>query len=126
MHVLHCYRCGTSLEQLTLPLSRRDQCPECQVDLRVCRMCVSFAPQLADQCTEDDAEDVTEKAQANFCDYFQPNETAFAPGRMTGHRRAEAELDALFGADGTSTPDAPGTEPADTNTLREAEDLFKS
>jgi hypothetical protein len=123
---LRCYRCGTSLEKLTLPLSRRDQCPECLVDLHVCRMCVSFAPQLADQCSEDDAEDVREKAQANFCDYFEPSETAYAPGRMTGHQRAEAELETLFGTDSASTPTAPDTDSAQADTLTAAEDLFKS
>jgi len=125
MHALRCYRCGASLEKLTLPLSRRDQCPECDVDLHVCRMCEWFAPQLADQCAEDDAEDVTEKSRANFCDYFQPTETAFAPGRMTGHRRAEADLETLFGSDNASTPAATDTETTDADTLHEAKDLFK-
>lgn len=123
---MRCYRCGTSLEKLTLPLSRRDQCPECLVDLHVCRMCVAFAPQLADQCSEDDAEDVREKTQANFCDYFEPSETAYAPGRMTGHQRAEAELETLFGADDASTSTAPDTNSAQPDALHQAEDLFKS
>ncbi|NIW23094.1 MAG: hypothetical protein GWN29_00205 [Gammaproteobacteria bacterium] len=126
MDALRCYRCGTSLEKLTLPLSRRDQCPECLVDLHVCKMCVSYAPQLADQCTEDDAEDVREKAQANFCDYFEPNAAAYAPGRMSGQERAEAELETLFGADGAPTSPEPDAESAQSDALAQAEDLFKS
>lgn len=126
MNALRCYRCGTSLEKLTLPLSRRDQCPECLVDLHVCKMCLSYAPQLADQCTQDDAEDVREKAQANFCDYFQPSATAYAPGRMSGHERSEAELEALFGAGGASTPAEPDADSAQADALTRAEDLFKS
>jgi hypothetical protein len=89
-------------------------------------MCVAFAPQLADQCSEDDAEDVREKAQANFCDYFEPNETAYAPGRMTGHQRAEAELETLFGTDGASTSTAPDSNSVQADALHQAEDLFKS
>ena len=89
-------------------------------------MCVSFAPQLADQCAEDDAEDVLEKAQANFCDYFEPNGNAYAPGRMTGQQRAEAELEVLFSTNDASTPATPDTDPADTDPLHQAEDLFKS
>ncbi len=126
MDALRCYRCGESLEKLTLPLSRRDQCPQCLVDLHVCMMCVSFAPQLADQCSEEDAEDVREKSQANFCDYFVPSESAYAPGRMTGHQRAEAELDALFGGNEGAATKAPEADADQTGALARAEDLFKS
>ncbi len=126
MDALRCYRCGTSLEKLTLPLSRRDQCPECLVDLHVCLMCISFAPQLADQCSEDDAEEVREKAKANFCDFFEPSGTAYAPGRMSGHERAQAELETLFGGDNDSAQTANDTDPARADALSDAEDLFKS
>jgi hypothetical protein len=88
-------------------------------------MCVSFAPQLADQCSEDDAENVREKAQANFCDYFEPSQSAYAPGRMTGHERAQAEIETLFGnADASASP--ADTDCAQTDSLSDAEDLFKS
>ena len=41
-HNLACFRCGASLAALSLPLSRRDQCPDCSADLHVCKMCVYF------------------------------------------------------------------------------------
>lgn len=126
MDALRCYRCGTSLEKLTLPLTRRDHCPECRIDLHVCKMCVSFAPELADQCSEDDAEEVLEKERANFCDYFQASETAYAPGRMTGHERAQAELETLFGTATASTATTPDTDCAQDDARSQAEDLFKS
>jgi hypothetical protein len=109
MSALRCYRCGTSLAKLTLPLSRRDQCPSCRVDLRVCLMCKLYAPQqLPDQCLEEDAADVRDKAQANFCDFFVPNDAAFVSGRMTAQRRAEAQLESLFGGtDADPQSDAP-------------------
>ena len=88
-------------------------------------MCVSYAPQLADQCTEDDAEDVREKAQANFCDYFQPNAAAYAPGRMSGHQQAQSDLAALFG-DSASAPEEPDSESSQDDSLAQAQDLFKS
>lgn len=87
-------------------------------------MCVSFAPQLARQCTEDDAEDVREKAQANFCEYFEPSESAYAPGRMTGQQQAEAQLEALF--DSASAAAAPDSDSPGDDALSKAEDLFKS
>lgn len=127
MDALSCYRCGGSLEKLTLPLSRRDQCPHCSVDLHVCLMCKFFAPQqLPEQCAEDDAEDVREKAQANFCDYFTPSETAFEPGRMTAQHRAEAQLTALFGGDVRGATGAePGASERADDALDAAEALFK-
>jgi hypothetical protein len=82
---LACYRCGASLESLTLPLSRRDLCPHCSVELHVCRMCRHYAPSLPDACNEEDAEEVRNKTSANFCDYFSPVARDF-DFRRTRHR----------------------------------------
>lgn len=95
-----CYRCGASLRELLLPLSRRDQCPECSADLHVCKMCCYFDRAIPRQCREDGAEDVTEKERANFCDWFKPSATAFDPGRKASAKAAQDALAALFGADG--------------------------
>jgi hypothetical protein len=115
---LSCYRCGASLAALSLPLSRRDACPACTVDLHVCRMCTFFDAAVPKQCREDDAEEVFEKEKANFCDWFKPSGAAFDPARAERAARARSELDALFGED----PDGegPGDEPANV-----AEDLFR-
>ncbi len=72
-HNIACYRGGESLADLSLPLSRRDQCPQCS------------------------AEDVTEKERPNFCDWFVPSENAFDPNRKADAVAAKAALDALFG-----------------------------
>ena len=123
MHALRCYRCGRSLAKLTLPITRRDQCPDCHVDLHVCLMCKFYAPQVPDQCTEEDAADVREKAQANFCDFFVPSEAAFAPGRMTAQQRAQAELATLFGGAATESSAQDAAAPDDAHGAAEA--LFK-
>lgn len=114
--VIRCYRCGESLASLTLPLSRRDACPACSADLHVCRMCRFFDPQVARQCREDDADDVTEKERVNFCDYFEPSAHAFDPAQKAKADEARSALDALFG-DGEPEPDSSDTSAAD--------DLFK-
>ena len=49
---LICYRCGASLESLSLPLSRQDECPSCTVYVHVCRMCKYYDPQVPKQCRE--------------------------------------------------------------------------
>ena len=97
---LCCYRCGVSLRELTLPLSRRDQCPQCSADLHVCKMCCFFDPAVTRQCREDGAEDVTEKERINFCDWFKPSAAAFDPQRKSDADAAQEALAALFGEGG--------------------------
>lgn len=98
-HKLACFRCGTSLSALSLPLSRRDQCPECTADLHVCKMCIYFDPSVPRKCREDGAEDVTEKERPNFCDWFKPSDCAFDPNRKSEEEAAKDALTALFGDD---------------------------
>lgn len=94
---LACFRCGASLDALPLPLSRRDQCPQCSFDLHCCRMCKHFDRNVPRQCREDGAEDVTEKARPNFCDWFVPSENAFDGAEKSQADAAQQALDALFG-----------------------------
>ena len=98
-HDLVCYRCGASLAALSLPLSRRDQCPDCSADLHVCKMCVSFDSTVPRKCLEDGAEDVTDKERPNFCDWFRPSDKAFDPMRKSDADAAQEALAALFGDD---------------------------
>ena len=117
-HNIACYRCGSSLAALSLPLSRQDSCPECSVHLHVCRMCRHFDPAVPGQCREDDAEEVFEKERLNFCEWFEPSDSAFDPAAKAEADQARTALDALFG-------DAePGSDSGDAETS-EAEKLFK-
>lgn len=115
-HDILCYRCGQSLAALSLPLSRQDECPYCQVYLHVCRMCTHFDRDVPRQCREDDADDVVEKERLNFCDYFAPNVDAFDPAGKSAADKAQQKLDSLFG-DGDATD-------ASTD-FSDAEKLFK-
>ena len=96
-HNLACHRCGSSLSTLSLPLSRRDQCPECSADLYVCKMCLYFDKNVTRQCREDGAEDVTDKDRPNFCDWFKPSDRAFNPSGKADADAAKDALAALFG-----------------------------
>jgi hypothetical protein len=118
-HDIACFRCGASLASLSLPLSRRDECPDCSAHLHVCRMCRHFDLAAVNQCLEDDAEEVRDKERVNFCEWFVPAENAFDAAAKAEADRARQSLDALFG-DG----DAP-TDGGDA-ALNEAEKLFRS
>mgnify|MGYP001813712543 FL=1 len=115
---LACFRCGESLAALSLPLSRRDCCPACAIDLHVCRMCRFFDESVPKSCREDDAEEVYEKEKANFCEWFKPSPTAFDLQRAEEAARAGSQLAALFG-DGDET-ELPGD-----GLTKAADDLFK-
>ena len=95
-HHIHCYRCGASLEALSLPFSRQDECPGCGNYLHVCKMCVHYDKSVPRQCREDGAEDVKEKDRLNFCDWYKPSEKAFDANRKAEEDQARAALDTLF------------------------------
>lgn len=94
---LVCWKCGVSLKALTLPLRRLEQCPKCEAELHVCRMCESFNPHLRSDCDEPMAEDVREKDRANFCDYFKPKPNAYTPRDNAKADEAKSRLYDLFG-----------------------------
>ena len=108
--VLSCWKCGHALEDMLIPLRRRDECPACGTDLHVCRMCEFYDPSVAKSCREPVAEEVTDKERANFCDYFRGRPGGEAAGGAGEAQAARAELDALFGldakGDGASATDA--------------------
>ncbi|TDJ43620.1 MAG: hypothetical protein E2O52_10070 [Gammaproteobacteria bacterium] len=116
---LQCYRCGNSLDALTLPISREDQCPSCTVYVHCCRMCAFYEPAIAEQCREDDAEEVKNKENANFCDYFRPAAGMHDPVFARQDRDARAGFDTLFG----EGPDDDGSDTDDSGSA--ADDLFR-
>jgi hypothetical protein len=103
---LLCWKCGTALADLPLPLSRMAECPKCQAYQHICLMCLSFNRNAPKQCREQDAEEVKEKERPNFCDYFRPNPAAFNKGDAKS-QSAKSTLDSLFGgaAESENNPD---------------------
>lgn len=71
--VLNCHRCGAQRRlQPGEKLPRREECGGCGADLHCCKGCRFFDPGRNNQCAEPQAELVTDKEAANFCDYFEP------------------------------------------------------
>lgn len=104
----HCWKCGASLEQVPLPLSRYARCPACAADLYVCRQCRHFDPRYHNACREERAEVPRERDHANFCDWFLLNPDAYSGGGVV-NAAARTELEALFG--GAETESKPVANP---------------
>jgi len=96
-HDLVCWKCGASLAELTLPLLRLEECPQCHGELHVCRMCIEYDTRVAKHCREPTAEEVSDKTHANFCDHFKPRAAAFTPPNTAEVEKARTELERLFG-----------------------------
>jgi len=96
-HDLVCWKCGHSLAALSLPLTRRDECPRCRAELHVCRMCADYDESLAKRCREPTAEEVHDKQKANFCDFFAPRAGAYTPPDTGAAEKARLDLEKLFG-----------------------------
>lgn len=122
---LRCWNCGATLDQVLLPVSRHEYCPDCAEAVHCCRMCRHFDPALAEQCREDRAEPPTNRESANFCDFFQPlpgGQPATSDSTTPG---ARARLEALFGnSDSAGAADAAGSKPPDNDARRRLDALF--
>ena len=98
-----------------MPLRRLEVCPQCDSELHVCVMCQFYDTSVAKSCREPIAEEVRDKQQANFCDYFAPRPGAYTPPDAEAVQ-AQAKLKALFGeSDAADEPSA----------LDELEGLFR-
>lgn len=95
-HNLVCWHCGASLADLSLPLRRLDVCKACNAELHVCKMCVEYDVRYAKHCREPTIEEVRNKDQANFCDYFKPKAGAYVAKNTEELTRAKSALEDLF------------------------------
>ena len=80
-----CYFCGA---ESSYAIYRSSVCSSCGKELKICKNCLHFDPQAANQCREPQAERVPEKERANFCDYFSPS--GKAPGENDNSKATEA------------------------------------
>jgi len=72
-------------------------CAGCGAWLRCCRNCAFYAPGVANDCREPNAERVVDKEAANFCDWFRAAAEPAALSPATDAAAARARLGALFG-----------------------------
>jgi len=120
--VYRCYKCGEELE-FDVKIGRRDVCPNCHAYLHCCFNCEYWDANVHNQCTENRAEFIRDRAEGNFCLYFtfkKPPEDAAAE-----QNEAKAKLDAMFGGGkkGAAAPVFSPKTPDDARSRLEA--LFK-
>lgn len=97
---LVCWKCGASLKEVPMPLSRISVCLSCRAELYVCRLCVFFDTRKAESCSEPRADPPKDKQRANFCEFFQPRSNAWqAPDHSLADQARDA-LHKLFGDKG--------------------------
>lgn len=77
-------------------VSRRDECKRCSADLHCCRNCRFFDPSRNNECAEPQADRVVDKAQSNFCEYFEPRTKIDLTGRKAGNQGSRQQFDDLF------------------------------
>ncbi|MBI1732822.1 MAG: hypothetical protein HYR49_08660 [Gammaproteobacteria bacterium] len=117
MSDLVCWKCGAPFGDIPLPLSRFAECKTCHAPLHVCRQCEFYDTGVAKHCREPVAEEVKDKARANFCDYLRPRPGAFQADDGLAAVKARSELESLFGM-------VPGTAPqSPTNADKAREEL---
>ncbi|MGY8814646.1 MAG: hypothetical protein ACKVHQ_08000 [Gammaproteobacteria bacterium] len=125
---LSCWKCGASLADALLPLSRLSKCKSCNADLHVCRLCQFFDTTVNNSCREPIAEKVTDKQKKNFCGYFQPSTSSFNTADVSKQTAAKDQLDALFGimTEEESAKSADRKLTPEEESKKKLEDLFKS
>ena len=94
---MYCWKCGTRVEHTPhSKFSRKDTCHHCDIDLHVCKNCKFHDPTVHNQCRETQAEWVSKKERANFCDYFVPSELRIFDSTKTDSRDSRSAFDSLF------------------------------
>lgn len=88
-----CYFCGT---ESSGKVYRTSLCISCGKELKICLNCIHFDSQSHNQCREPQAEKVTDKDRANFCDYFEPSGKGGSGSEADKAAEARNKLEDLF------------------------------
>ncbi len=83
-----CYKCGEIWTGSKKP-GRHEICSRCGAYIRVCRNCQFYDPALHNQCRIPEAEYVSDKERANFCEWFVFREKGHSGEKTEQERRQE-------------------------------------
>jgi hypothetical protein len=79
LSIMLCHHCRKEVK-VERRISRTDECPHCGYDVHACLNCSNYDPAAHNRCREPQAEWVTDREKANFCDFFQANSSTGSPG----------------------------------------------
>jgi len=109
-----CHKCD-HLWEFEPPLGRRDECPSCHADARVCFNCRFHDRSAYRECREEQAEWVKEKTSGNFCSYFDAS--AHSGDKSAGVNAVKSKLDQLFSSSGSNS-EKTTSEPSENSSVR--------
>ena len=90
-----CYQCGSEIKIKGF-ISRSDECQHCASDVHCCRNCLNYDPAAHNRCREPNAEWVSDREKANFCDLFVPNRLAAGARPGAAKEDVKKAFDNLF------------------------------
>jgi hypothetical protein len=91
-----CYACGKKLIIKEF-IDRESICRYCQSYIHCCYNCKFYNLGVPDQCSESQADFVSDKSKANFCEYFALKEMDSPPiNHDEDVRKVKAKLNDLF------------------------------
>ncbi|MFK7872509.1 MAG: hypothetical protein AB8C84_04975 [Oligoflexales bacterium] len=114
----YCYHCQYEFQHQET-ISRRDECPQCHKDMRACYNCRFFDEQSSRQCTESQADLISDKEKANFCGWFKIGNHEI---QSTDFSKTHAHLAALFSTSFVNTVEETET----VNLENQLKDFMKS
>lgn len=65
-----CWKCHHEID-LSIKISRTDECPNCGNDLHVCKNCRFWDPGAHNECRNDHTPFIRDREKANFCMAFE-------------------------------------------------------
>ena len=90
-----CCFCGHKLD-LGEVVGRHEVCPDCHRDVRCCLNCALHDLSAHNQCKEPQSEEVRERDQSNFCEFFVINNAEKPTVLENSLEKARDEWDKLF------------------------------
>ena len=96
-----CYSCKEELV-FDVKIGRRDMCPNCSAYLHACYNCEHHDKNVHNECRENQGEFIRDRAEGNFCLYFEFR--ALHKDGNDATDAAKARLNALFGG-GSEAPE---------------------
>jgi len=95
---MYCWKCGTEIAEISgvRKVLRTDTCSKCDSDLHACKNCQFHDRQYHNECRENQAEWVSDKERANYCDYFTPSARAAGTTAKSPTDQVKSAFDGLF------------------------------